>query len=134
MTRYVLDTNHAGTLLRDPAAPLWRRLAILTRPECLLCRPVVGELWYMIHNSERADANRPKLEALLLQFDIVEFDAKAAEEFGKIRAELRRTGTPVPSFDALIAALCRSNNFTLVTADKHFRHISGLKTDNWLLS
>jgi predicted nucleic acid-binding protein len=45
MTRYLLDTNHAGTLLRDEQAPLWTRLRTLTRADCVLCRPVVAELW-----------------------------------------------------------------------------------------
>jgi tRNA(fMet)-specific endonuclease VapC len=132
MTRYLLDTNHAGTLLRDEKAPLWNRLGTLTRAECALCRPVVGELWYMIFNSSRVDANRRKLEALLAQFDVWEFDAAAAVEFGRIRAELRRAGRLIPIFDILIAAIARSSGLVLVTADAHFLAVSGLATDNWL--
>jgi tRNA(fMet)-specific endonuclease VapC len=132
MTRYLLDTNHAGTLLRDEQAPLWRRLASLGRADCTQCRPVVGELWFMIYNSARIDANRPKLEALLTQFDVWKFDDRCAEEYGRLRAELRRKGRPVPSFDVLIAAIARSNRLTLVTADAHFSFIDGLATENWL--
>jgi tRNA(fMet)-specific endonuclease VapC len=132
MTRYLLDTNHAGTLLRDENAPLWTRLRSLTRAECALCRPVVGELWYMVYNSSRVDANRLKLEALLAQFDVWEFDATAATEFGKTRAELRRAGRPIPMFDILISAIARSNGLVLVTADAHFAAVPGLATENWL--
>jgi tRNA(fMet)-specific endonuclease VapC len=119
MTRYLLDTNHAGTLLRDENAPLWARLRTLSRAECAVCRPVVGELWYMVFNSSRVDANRSKLEALLAQFDVWEFDAAAAVEFGRVRAELRRAGRPIPMFDILIAAIARSTGVVLVTADSH---------------
>ena len=90
MTRFLLDTNHAGTLLRDEHAPLWSRLRNLTRAECALCRPVIGELWFMVFNSARVAANRQKLEALLAQFDVWEFDDAAAIEFGALRTELRR--------------------------------------------
>ena len=31
MTRYLLDTNHVGTLLRDANAPLWSKLRTLSR-------------------------------------------------------------------------------------------------------
>ena len=131
-SRYLLDTNHAGTLLRDERAPLWGRLAPLTRPECALCRPVVGELWYMVFNSARVDSNRLKLEALLSQFDIRELDEVAAAEFGKIRAELRRAGRPIPTFDILIAAIAKVSGLTLLTADAHFAAVTGLRTENWL--
>ena len=132
MTRYLLDTNHAGALLRDDQSPLWLRMRSLTRAECRLSRPGVGELWYMVFNSSRVDANRLKLEALLAQFDVWEFDAAAAAEFGRIRTELRRAGRPIPMFDILIAAIARSGGFVLVTADAHFASVTGLRTENWL--
>ena len=132
MTRFLLDTNHAGTLLRDEHAPLWSRLRNLTRAECALCRPVIGELWFMVFNSARVAANRQKLEALLAQFDVWEFDAAAAIEFGALRAELRRVGRPIPTFDVLIAAIARTNGLVLVTADAHFGGVPGIATENWL--
>lgn len=130
--RYILDTNHAGTLLRDEHAPLWAKLRPLTRSQCGLCRPVVGELWYMVFNSARPASNRPKLEALLAQFDVWEFDEAAAVEFGRVRAELRRLGRPIPTFDILIAAIARANGLVLLTADAHFAAVPGLATENWL--
>ena len=132
MKRYLLDTNHAGTLLRDANAPLWARLEPLSRADCGLCRPVVGELWYLVFNSARVDANRGRLEALLAQFDVWEFDVGAAEEFGHLRAELRRAGRPIPTFDVLIGAIARRNGLTLVTADAHFDAVPGISTENWL--
>jgi tRNA(fMet)-specific endonuclease VapC len=132
MTRYLLDTNHAGTLL-DEQAPLWERLSLMNRRECGLCRPSVGELWYMVFNSARKRANRTRLEALLVQFDIWEFDENAAVEFGKMRAELRLQGRPIPIFDVLIASIARVNHLVLLTADHHFDDISGLTIENWLV-
>lgn len=131
LTRYLLDTNHAGTLL-DEHAPLWDRLGTMHRRECGLCRPVVGELWFMVFNSARLRANRRRLEALLRQFDIWEFDEKSAIEFGRLRAERRRQGRPIPAFDVLIAAIARANHLVLVTADRHFDGISGLTVENWI--
>jgi len=132
MTRYLLDTNHAARLLRNDAQPLWQRLATLRRDECLLCRPVIAELWFMVFNSQRPDTNQPRLQALLQQFDILEFDASSAIEFGRLRATLRKLGKPLPVFDLLIASIALANHCTLVTADTHFSQIPTLPLDNWL--
>lgn len=132
MTRFLLDTNHCGTLLRDEQAPLWGRLRPLRRDEALLARPSVGELWFMVYNSTRVDSNRTNLLALLKQFTILEFDAKAAEEFGRIRAELRKSGRSIPQVDVQIAAIARERGLVVLTADAHFSHVTGLVTENWL--
>lgn len=132
MSRYLLDTNHAGMLLRDEHAALWGRLSGLMHDDACLCQPVVAELWFMVHNSARPAANAPRLERLLAQFRIIEFDGRAAVEFGILRALLRRKGRPTPSFDVLIAAIARVNDLTLLTSDTHFRHIDGLRCEDWL--
>jgi tRNA(fMet)-specific endonuclease VapC len=131
MARYLLDTNHAGTLL-DERAPLWAKLQPLSKDRVVLCRPSVGELWFMVFNSSRAESNRAKLLALLRQFKVREFDDRAAEEFGAIRAELRRSGRNIPPIDVQIAAIARRQGFTLLTADAHFRQVPDLTVENWL--
>jgi tRNA(fMet)-specific endonuclease VapC len=132
MTRFLLDTKHAGTLLRENAAALWTKLAPLTRQECGLCRPVVAELWYMVLNSGQVTVNTARLRTLLRQFDVWEFDDRAAIEFGRVRVELRRQGTPLPMMDVLIASIARSSHLTLVTRDNHFAAVPRLKRVNWL--
>jgi tRNA(fMet)-specific endonuclease VapC len=132
VTRFVLDTNHAGLLLRDASSPLWRRLQTLNRSDCVLCRPVVAELWFMVFNSARPDANTTRLDALLSQFETIEFDAESAVEFGRLRSELRKAGKPIPMFDIMIAAIARRSSFTLVTDDAHFALVTGLMTENWV--
>ena len=37
MTRYMLDTNHAGTLWRHEHTPLGSTLRDLSRAECTVC-------------------------------------------------------------------------------------------------
>lgn len=132
MARFLLDTNHVGLLLRDDQRAVWGRVSSLGREECVLCRPVVAELYYMVFNSQRVEPNRQRLEALLAQFEILEFDAPAAVEYGRLRASLRRAGVPLPVFDVLIAAIALSTGSTLITADEHFADVPGLVTDNWL--
>lgn len=50
-----------------------------------------------------------------------------AYEFGKIRAELKKSGNVIEDLDILIAATCVANNLTLVTLNKrHFEKVEGL--------
>src|SRR4051812_39934093 len=53
-------------------------------------------------------------------------------EFGRVRAELRASGRPIPMFDILIAAIARANGLTVVTADAHFNAVAGLGVKDWL--
>jgi tRNA(fMet)-specific endonuclease VapC len=131
MTRYLLDTNHASTLWRKPEI-VAERLRSLVDPRVGLCLPSIGELWYMVFNSARPESNQVELNDFLGGFEHWQFDASAATEFGRIKAELKRAGRPIPSVDVQIAAIARANDLVLVTADAHFGYVSNLKSENWL--
>lgn len=131
VTRYLLDTNHAAKLL-DERAALWARMAHLDRRQVGVSMPTVGELWFMVFNSKRTRSNRARLQSLLAQLRVWEFDENAATEFGRLRTELRAKGRPIPTFDVLIAAIARLNGLVLLTADGHFGAVDGLIVENWL--
>jgi tRNA(fMet)-specific endonuclease VapC len=130
MTRYLLDTNHAGSLLRpNPVLP--GKMIAEPNASFSLCLPSVGELWYMIFKSARVASNQSKLEILLKRFDIFSFDHLAAREFGRLTAELHRIGRPIPAIDIQIGAIAIVNDLTLLTAGQHFKHLPGLRYENW---
>lgn len=111
---------------------IWDRLDLLSRKQYGLCWPSIGELWFMVLNSERVEQNRARLNSLLPQFSIWRFEADEAMEFGRIRVQLRKLGTPIPAVDMMIAAIARANDLVLVTADRHFNVVKGLRVENWL--
>jgi predicted nucleic acid-binding protein len=45
--------------------------------------------------------------------------------------ELKRAGTPIPSNDVWIAALCRQHSLPVVSRDRHFDAVPGLKRLHW---
>jgi predicted nucleic acid-binding protein len=77
MTRYLLDTNHAGSLPRASSG-LPSKLLAARDARFGLCLPAIGELWHMVFKSARAESNQAKLEALIQQFDVYPFDDIAA--------------------------------------------------------
>ena len=78
------------------------------------------------------ERNREALEIFLTPLEIVDFDYNATIEYGKIRADLERKGTPIGPLDTLIASHALSLDLTLITNnEKEFSRIPGLKIENW---
>jgi tRNA(fMet)-specific endonuclease VapC len=91
MKRYLLDTGSAsdcihrrcGVHLRaDQASGDGDRLGI--------CTPVLGELFAGVELSATREKNRKRLIRGLSMFLLWPFDEKAAKEFGRLFAHLRR--------------------------------------------
>ena len=92
----------------------------------------LAELQYGIKKSAQPDKNQTALDQFLLPLEIVDFDTDAAIEYGKIRADLEKKGTPIGPLDTLIAAHVKVMGLILVTNnEKEFSRINGLKVENW---
>lgn len=87
---------------------------------------------YGIGKNSRPAQNKEALNQFLLPLDILDFNASAALEYGKIRSSLEKEGTPIGSLDMLIAAHAKSVGAVLVTNNtREFKRVSDLKIENW---
>ena len=128
---YLLDTNICVALLKQNALAVRKFNA--KAGFCYLSTIVMAELYKGVYCSGRRWQNLSVLEQFLSLMPIVEFDSIAAEEFGKIQAELRRIGKPTGEIEAIIGTVARSRQDTLVTNNtRQFINISGLQLENWL--
>ncbi len=133
MPDYLLDTNHATHLLGGTKSISERvQRESSTGSRFSISMIVLGELYYAAYASQRRDENLQALRAFAADVDILPFDEVAAEEFGRIQAEQKAKGRPVPPLDAQIAAVVRLHKLTLLTADHHFQFIDQVKIENWL--
>jgi tRNA(fMet)-specific endonuclease VapC len=83
--------------------------------------------------SAAVEKNLAALHQFSIPFDILPFDYNATIEYGIIRADLEKQGTPIGPLDTLIAAHAKSLNYTLVTNNvKEFSRVGGLKLENWV--
>ena len=57
--------------------------------------------------------------------------ATTAEHYGRIRAQLAQSGTPIPENDIWIAALALEHQLPLAARDAHFDRVTGLQVLNW---
>lgn len=80
-----------------------------------------------------ADAQRRDYEAgLRLRIPVLDLDSGAAIEYGRIRAELRRRGTPVADLDLLIGATALAKGLVVATLNvSDFSKIPGLTVEDW---
>lgn len=78
--------------------------------------------------SSNPKKNREAFDKFLTPLEILDFDYFSTMEYGKIRADLEKNGTPIGPLDTLIAAHANSQQLTLVTNnEKEFRRIPDLK-------
>lgn len=93
---------------------------------------VYHELAYGAFNSKRIDANLQTVEAL--QFAVLEFSKADALAAGKVRAELKNSGTPIGPFDVLIAGQALARKLIVLTNNTaEFKRVNGLIVEDWLV-
>jgi tRNA(fMet)-specific endonuclease VapC len=75
-------------------------------------------------------AIRPKtlVEEFLLRVEVLPWTSEAAGQYAEIRAALEKFGRPMGNMDMLIAAHALAANAILVTHDRVFRRVKGLKS------
>jgi len=130
---YLFDTNHAIAYLNgDPRLTPHLITAQTAGDTFAVSTTVLGELYYGVYASHRLSDNLAKLNAFIAQLMVFDFDTASASEFGRIKAEQRAKGKPIPTADAQIAAVARVHGLTVLTNDAHFSQIDGVKVDNWL--
>jgi tRNA(fMet)-specific endonuclease VapC len=130
---YLLDTNICIALMKNHPSAVSE--FTLKAEDSYLSTIVISELYKGVYCSRRVEKNRQTLDEFIRLMPILDFDQQAASEFGKIQAELRKMGKPTGELDALIAAVARSHQFTLVTNNtRHFENITNLQLENWLVA
>ena len=133
MTRYLLDTNIISDLIRNPKGKVAKHIARVGENNVCTSIVVAAELRY---GCAKSGSKRllEAVESLLGELDVLSLEGPADAEYGRIRAELERKGSPIGGNDLLIAAHALAIEATMVTANVgEFARVDGLKVQNWLL-
>lgn len=136
MRRYLLDTNAAGHYINRRRGVRERAMAEVARGGRIgVCVPVLGELWFGVENSASRERNRQRLLAAVSDWTVWPYEIQAADQYGRIAADLRRAGRIIQQVDIQIAAIARLlSNCTVVTSDSDLAAVSGLAIENWEIS
>lgn len=124
----ILDTNGLSALAEgEPALePLLRKATQIAIPVIVL-----GEYRYGIAHSRDRKHYEEWLTAYLSGFRILDVDEETTLSYRDVRTELNRAGTPIPSNDVWIAALCRQHRLPLLSRDRHFDAVSRIRRLTW---
>ena len=126
MNRLLIDTNSYSRLYKGDKI-IEERLS--KAKEVLISVVSLGELYLGFREGTRRRENLIYLRKFLNKSSIriVNVDQKTSDFYSQVKYELRRKGKPIPENDIWIAAQVIETRSTLVTYDRHFLAISGLK-------
>ncbi len=92
-----------------------------------------AELYFGAYNSKRIENNLKNIDELSVRIKLLPLNNDAAETFGKLKAERKRTGNIITDADIMVASIAFANDLTLITNNlRHFERISDLKIENWV--
>ena len=129
---YLLDTNICIFLKNRKPIQVLERLKAVIDKDVFISSISVAELQYGVYNSQNVEKNRTSLVEFLAPFEILNFDDDDAEQFGLIRAQIRREGKIIGPYDMLIAAQAIAKNLILVTNNgNEFNRVNGLIIEDW---
>jgi len=127
---YSLDTNAVIALMSGRPPQIRERVRGLAPDEAGMSSIVLHELVWGACNSARVDQNLERIRRLHLP--LIEFGGEDAHAAGRIRAELRRKGTPIGPYDLLIAGQALARGLTVVTANlREYARVEGLEVEDW---
>ena len=130
----LLDTNICIYIINAKPASVLSRFQQYRLGDIGLCSVVAAELGFGVAKSG-STRNRQALEKFLAPLTVLPFDEPAVWDYGDLRANLERRGTPIGSMDTMIAAHALSQRALLVTNNiREFSKVPGLQLDNWAAS
>ena len=130
--RYLLDTNICVYLIRHSPDSVLQRLKKLKTEDISISAITVAALQTEVNQSRFPDKNQEALNHFLLPLEVLPFGHLEAVQYGKIRADLEKKGTPVGHMDLLIASIAKQNNLILVTHNvAEFERVRGMEVEYW---
>lgn len=94
---------------------------------------VTFELSYGAYNSRQTEMNLMAMDQLISAYASVPFENIDAHQAGRIRAFLKKQGTPIGAQDTLIAGQALARDLTVVTSNpREFARVPGLEVEDWV--
>jgi len=130
--KYLLDTCTVSDFVKGNENTL-NRIKDSVPSELTVSSITVMEIRYgLLHNPNRAKKIKKVINDFLKCLVILPYTMEEAEYSAQIRAALAKKGTPIGSYDLLIAGAALAHKMVLVTAnEKEFKRIPDLKVENW---
>jgi tRNA(fMet)-specific endonuclease VapC len=128
----MLDTNICIYAIKHKPDTVIRKFLSHDPEELCISAITYAELRHGVEKSMAVERNRIAMSLFLSPITILQFDEQAAEEYGRIKAELEKKGTPIGPMDTLIASHAKSRGLIIVTNNtREFNRVVGLTVEDW---
>jgi tRNA(fMet)-specific endonuclease VapC len=126
MNKVLIDTNAYGKFLSGNRQTL---SYIVEADVIYLSVIVIGELYAGFAGGNKYKSNIELLKKFISKpaVEVLPVEYGTAEIFGEIKSELKKKGNPIPINDVWIAAHCFETGAKLLTFDRHFKFIPGIR-------
>jgi tRNA(fMet)-specific endonuclease VapC len=124
----ILDTNALSAIAAGERKAV---KAFTHAEEAAIPVIVLGEYRFGIsHSRNKREYGRwlAELVAVCTVFDVNE---ETTVSYAAVRSELKKAGTPIPSNDVWIAALCRQHAVPILSRDRHFDLVPAIQRVTW---
>jgi tRNA(fMet)-specific endonuclease VapC len=128
---HLLDTNTASYIIKGNPGVVCERLLAIPMADVAVSVITEAELLLGIERRPELPKLRFAVEEFLLRPQILPWDSDAARHYARLRAELERKGMPMGNLDMMIAAQSLASGAVLVSSDRVFQRIRGLKVEDW---
>lgn len=129
---WLLDTNAWIFYLKNPAHPIHVELAKREPSDILTCSIVRAELLHGAMKYGVPGRRRNIVLTTLAPYRSLPFDDAAAECYARLRHDLELARQIIGPNDLIIAAICITNDITLVTSNTaEFSRVTGLRLEDW---
>jgi len=129
--RFLLDTNIASYVIKGNFPQVRERLLSVPVSEVGISVVTEAELRFGVARLPGATKLGVAVEEFLLRVDVLAWDSVAARNYGRLRAALEEHGEPMGNLDLMIAAQALAAETILVTNDRLFRRVKGLRIEDW---
>ncbi len=133
MIYYMLDTDICSYIIREKPIKVFEHFETLKMDQLCISVVTYAELIYGVEHSSSKKINCSIVDQFVKHLSVIDWNKKAAEHYGSIRAILQANGNVIGAMDMMIAAHARSQKMTIVTNnEKHFKRVPKLQVENWI--
>jgi len=129
--RYLLDTNTVSYVIKGSFPHVRQRLLQVPIREVGISVITEAELRFGVARLPQATKLAIVVDEFLRRVEVLVWDSQAAQRYAQLRAALEEHGEPMGNLDLMIAAQAIAADAILVTNDRGFRKVKGLRIEDW---
>ncbi len=128
---FLLDTNIASYIIKGSFPHVRERLVKVPISEVGISVITEAELRFGVARVPNAARLAAAVEEFLLRVESLAWNSMAARHYARLRTALEEEGEPMGNLDLMIAAQALAAETILVTNDRVFHRVKGLKVEDW---